>query len=359
MGDKRAVVVGGTGPTGPLIVKNLIERGYDVTVVHRGLHESARVPDEVEHIHVSPYDRTELAAALAGRTFSAAIASYGRLRDVADVLSTVTADIVAAGGVPAYDGFFLPTRHHPYGFPVPLTEQAPTAADPDGQPRSSRVARAEDAFFGGVAAGRYRGCLLRYPFVYGEDQLIPREWAVVRRILDGRRTFLLPEGGLTLMTHGFGANIAHAVALCVEHIDSATGKAYNCGDQVTYSIRQWVEIIARACGVEVEVVSMPDVPGHPSSTLTGHQLAFHRVTGVGELERDVGYRDVVPAAEAIAATARFYLDHPLERGGELESNLQDPFDYELEDRCIAACRAHEAALRAIFGDAIVQHHPYY
>jgi len=79
---------------------------------------------------------------------------------------------------------------------------------------------------------------------------------------------VLPEGGLTLMSHGYGKHIAHAVLLATDHIDVATGKAYNCGDQITLSLRQWVQTTAAACGVEAEVVSIPDVAGE-LDTLTG------------------------------------------------------------------------------------------
>ena len=40
----KALVVGGTGPTGPLIVQGLLDRGYEVTVYHRGFHVSAMSP---------------------------------------------------------------------------------------------------------------------------------------------------------------------------------------------------------------------------------------------------------------------------------------------------------------------------
>ena len=38
----KALIVGGTGPTGPFIVNGLIERGYEVTIFHRGTHEIPR-----------------------------------------------------------------------------------------------------------------------------------------------------------------------------------------------------------------------------------------------------------------------------------------------------------------------------
>ena len=55
----RALVVGGTGPTGPHIVAGLVSRGYDVTVFHRGFHELPELAD-VEHIHGDPHFRESI-----------------------------------------------------------------------------------------------------------------------------------------------------------------------------------------------------------------------------------------------------------------------------------------------------------
>ncbi len=37
--SQTALVVGGTGPTGPYIVEGLLQRGYQVAILHRGEHE--------------------------------------------------------------------------------------------------------------------------------------------------------------------------------------------------------------------------------------------------------------------------------------------------------------------------------
>jgi len=41
----RVLMVGGTGFIGPYVAKELCERGHEVTVFHRGQHESALLPD--------------------------------------------------------------------------------------------------------------------------------------------------------------------------------------------------------------------------------------------------------------------------------------------------------------------------
>lgn len=51
---KTALVVGGTGPTGPHIVDGLLQREFTVAILHTGAHESEQIPDVVEHIHTDP-----------------------------------------------------------------------------------------------------------------------------------------------------------------------------------------------------------------------------------------------------------------------------------------------------------------
>ena len=51
-----ALVVGGTGPTGPHVVGGLLDRGFVVTVLHTGRHERDEIPAVVEHVHTDPFD---------------------------------------------------------------------------------------------------------------------------------------------------------------------------------------------------------------------------------------------------------------------------------------------------------------
>ena len=47
----KALVIGGTGPTGPGVVRGLTDRGYDVTIYHRGYHETDALPALHQHLH--------------------------------------------------------------------------------------------------------------------------------------------------------------------------------------------------------------------------------------------------------------------------------------------------------------------
>ena len=108
----EALVIGGTGPTGPFIVQGLLERGYQVAVLNRGLHDTPEIPAHVERIKGDPHFRETLSDALAGRTFDVVVATYGRIRYVADVLAAHTDHLVTVGGSPAtvsYTHLTLPT----------------------------------------------------------------------------------------------------------------------------------------------------------------------------------------------------------------------------------------------------------
>ncbi|MDQ1381706.1 MAG: hypothetical protein QOJ71_2425 [Actinomycetota bacterium] len=333
----RALVIGGTGPTGIPLVQDLVDLGYEVTIVHRGLHERTETPSEVVHVHTDPYDGESLrqvfdATTFGNQRFDVVIAMYGRLRRIAELAAGQIGQFVSVGGVPAYLGWMNPWMTDPPGLPVPVAEDAPTVAHAEDDEKGYRIVRTEEAVF----AHHPRASHFRYPYVYGPHQLVPREWLVVRRILDGRERIVVADDGLTLHHHGYTENLAHALVLALEHPGAAAGKIFNVGDEEVLSIRQVVELIATALGRHLEIVSMPFELALPARPLLAQPLPTHRVLDISRVRNDLGYRDVVPARAAIAATARWLVEHPCARGGQEELVLTDPFDYAAEDRLIEA-----------------------
>lgn len=339
----KALIVGGTGPTGPFIIRGLIERGYRVSMLHRGSHEIDEIPSEVEHIHADPWNPDVVREALAGRTFDLSIVTYGRLRAMAEILVGKTGRFISAGGFPAYRGFYDPEQFKPVGMPVPTYDDGPKVASEQEHPRGYRIRVTEEK----VLALHPTATHMRYPYVYGPRQPAPREWCIIRRILDGRRQIILPEGGLTLCTFGYSRNVAHAVLLVVDNPAAAAGQIYNTGDEHVLSLRQVVECIRTALGHELEIVSMPWEFARPAWPMIMQPLPTHRVFDICKLKRDLGYRDLVSPPEALAITARWYTENPPPPGGETEWVLQDPFEYESEDRLIALYKEGLARLSEV------------
>jgi len=335
----KALVIGGTGPTGPHIIEGLRKRGYRVSILNRGVHRIP-LPDDVEHIIGDPHFVDPLREALGDRSFDVTIASYGRLAVTAEVLAGHTGQFIGIGGTPAYRGSFIPTENWPTGNLLPIREDAPLAG-PEDHKFEALVAAAEKT----TMKFHPTGTVFRYPYIYGPRQVIPQEWSIVRRVLDGRRSLIMIHGGLPLMTHLYAENAAHAVMLAVDKPQIAGGKIYNCADDLQLDYRQFVEVAAAALDVELEVISIPNVPSAHGTVMSA--LADHKLLDTNLIRSDLGYRDVVTSVEAITRTIQWYRDNPLERGGEYEQRLRDVFDYEAEDKIINLYRDFEAKLASV------------
>jgi hypothetical protein len=68
----------------------------------------------------------------------------------------------------------------PAGLPVPISEEAPLVALESEDEKGWRIVRTEVAVFKYHSVATH----FRYPYVYGPYQLVPREWCIVRRIID-------------------------------------------------------------------------------------------------------------------------------------------------------------------------------
>jgi len=336
----RALVIGGTGPTGHFIVNGLRARGFTVTIFHSGRHEVPEIPADVAHLHGDPFAPGALEAALGRERFDVCIATYGRLRRVAEAMVGRCGCFVSIGGVPAYRGFMNPALFEPAGLPVPVREDAPKVEQEAEDAKGFRIVKTEVAVF----AAQPEATHFRYPYVYGPYQPLPREWCIVRRVLDQRPFIVLPDAGLTLHHFGYAENLAHAVLLAVDRPDAARGQVYHCADEEVLSLRQVVEIVAGALGHRFEIVSLPWELAVPARPLLAQPSPTHRVLDLAKIRSELGYRDVVPAREALARTARWLVEHPPAPGGMEETVLQDPFDYAAEDRLVAGWKAALASV---------------
>jgi nucleoside-diphosphate-sugar epimerase len=351
----KALVVGGTGPSGPFLVNGLIERGYEVTIFHRGTHEIPEIPAGIEHIHGDPHFTETISEAVGKRTFDVVIATYGRIRFIAEALEGKTGHFLGIGGVPSYRGYFHPSINFPPGLPTPTPEDAPLVASEEEHRFSYLIKTTEDA----VLRSHPRGTVFRYPYVYGPYQLVPREWSIIRRILDRRPFILLPASGMTLMTHGYAGNLAHAVLLAVDKPDIAAGQIYNCGDDQQFTLRQVVEVISRELSHDWEILGLPDGAAAPLGGLTIQGTPHHRLMDLSKIQAQLGYRDQEPPAEAIARSARWYVQNQPEPGGEIEQRLQDKFDYATEDKLAAILRDGIKRMEALSsGKLEPMPHPY-
>lgn len=325
----KALVIGGTGPTGPFIVEGLTNRGYDVAIFHRGEHE-VELPESVEHIHGDPHFVETLEQGLGQRSFDLVISMYGRLRHVARVMKDRTSRFIAIGGLPY--AILVTGAQSSEGVPILIPETSPVFTNAEQIKFMYLMALSEQRVMEAHQQGHYIATIMRYPIIYGPRQLAPKEWSILRRILDGRRQLIIPDGGLRLERRAYAENAAHAVLLAVDKPELSAGQAYNVGDEKILSLREWIQIVARTLNYELDLVSMPFSLAQASRPYV--ESPHHLVMDISKIKTELGYRDVVPAEEAVQRTVNWYLNNPLQRDGEVEQRLGDPFDYATEDRII-------------------------
>lgn len=343
----RVLVIGGTGSTGIDVVRGLVERGHEVQVLHRGVHEPEGLPD-VPHIHADPHFAENLSEALGNRTFDVTLAMYGRVKVIADVLAGRTSHLIGIGGVPAYRGCVEPDVVSPTGMRVLAREDGPMADEDEYVPKFARpIVAAERAVFAHQAKGSYQASYVRFPAIYGARSLIPWEWSVIKRVQDGRRQMILPDDGLGIISRCAARNAAELILKVVEHPEIADGQVYNAADDDQFSIRQWAETVASILDAPMDFVGIPQVMA-PSALVELYppKARPHMLVDTTKAKLELGYRQVVTAEAATRDAVRWFLDNPVTP--DEYPMYPAKFDYELEDRLI---RAYAAAVDRVREEA--------
>jgi len=346
----KALVIGGTGPTGPFIIHGLQKRGFDVAMLHRGAHELPENPEDIEHIHVDPHFRETLDKGLSGRQFDVVIATYGRIRVIAEALVGVTPRLIAVGGAVGYRGMMQPHANTPPGMPIPTREDSQRIATREEFEFGWLIRHTEDVVMSGHAAGHFNATMFRYPMVYGPNSIRSLEWSIMKRVQAKRRQIILPEGGLTVLSRGYAENMAHAVLLAVDKPEASAGKIYNCADEQGLTVAQWVQMIARSMDWEFEICSLPGAFAYSAADfLLYHNSVHHQIMDIAAIREDLGYRDVVSMQKAIPHTVQWML-----------KNRPDttPLDTAMEDQLLAIYNQTKALLQKIPFNPEPVHHSY-
>lgn len=322
-----------------------------MTILHTGRHEVDDLPPPavVPHIHADPFDRASFRSAVEGRTVDVVFAMYGRLRMLVDELVGITGRLFSVGGVPVYPGFSDDEIRYPSGMRLGAREVdafAPvgsaaglTLEELAGRGgRSDKVAKIiqSEAL---VFERHPHATHFRYPYIYGPNQVVPREWSIVKRALDRRPSLILADGGRSVDTAAFVENVAHAVLLALDHIDRSAGRVYNVSDDELYSRRQVAQVVADELGHEFELINLPAEVARPAWPTLQHHSTQHRVVDSTRLRSELGYTDRVPPLEALRRTVRWQAEHLPAEHERLKRTLQDPFDYAAEDRLAELYRA--------------------
>ncbi len=246
----RSLVIGGTLFLGRALVRRLLARGDEVTLLHRG--KSNPFAGKTAEIHCDRNDVAAVRQQLAGRRFDVVY------DNVYDWQRGTTAEQVEAAATAVAEGlrrYVFVSSVGAYQAGENVSEDAPLAAadEPEDYPRNK--ANTERALFALHTAQGFPAVTLRPPYVYGPENPFYREAFFWDRLLDGR-PILMPGDGSRQMQFALADDVARA-AIAAADSDAANGRAYNvCNDQPTTQ-SELVQTLARVAGRTAKLVYVP------------------------------------------------------------------------------------------------------
>lgn len=326
---RKVLIVGGTGPTGVKIVGEFLASGDEVVVFHSGQHEPGP-PSAVEHIHGDARDPGGIAASLGSRQWDIAVCTSGRLRALATHLAGKTARLVGITGQPVYDGTMQATPEGSLALPIP--EFAPRQRSATNY--TGKVAEGEDQLFAQHGNGDFEAVVVRYPGVYGPYGHLAHEWAIVKRILAGRRRMAMPHGGTTYFQRGFASNLGRLVFLAATRPEAA-GQAFNAGDERVFPARRIAQIIVDELNGQLEFEDIPAQHCVGSFPLAEKSSLILDLSKARIL---LGYRDLVDVERATRITARWLARNPA-FASEISPAFGGSLEFQAEDALLDSWRS--------------------
>lgn len=361
---KTALLIGGTAATGGPIATELRRRGFAVTVYHRGTHELAELMD-LEHIHGDPHQPASIATDLAGRSWDLTVATYGRIRYLAQALRGRTGQFIAVSGMPvlAAEPGVPALEDHP--------RESPANAPAGLRGLLPKITETEVGVLEAHVRGDFIATVVRYPYVYGPHSIVPMEWHVIRRVLDRRRRWILQGDGLALSGRCAAPNAAALIGKLVDHPRIAGGRIYHAADTRQFTQREWTALVAAELGWEFEFVDIPTcvAPMGSSSVPMAGEHSWTRADDVatGRLRHllvsnerarsDLGYADAVSSRDWLSRTVAHWMAHPPSVGAVGDYLQARDFDYAAEDALLAFWDAVCARAPQV-GTRLVRPHPY-
>ena len=246
----RSLVIGGTLFIGRALVRRLLARGEQVTLLHRG--RGNPFAGKADEIHCDRNDAAAMTEALAGHRFDVVY------DNVYDWQRGTTAEQVEAAATAVADGlrrYIFVSSVAVYRPGENLTEDAPLAAADDQEDYPRNKANTERMLFRLHRERGFPAVTLRPPYVYGPENPFYREAFFWDRLLD-ERPILTPEDGSRWMQFVLADDVARA-AIAAADTEAASGCAYNvCSDQ-PITQNELVEALAKVAGRRARLVHVP------------------------------------------------------------------------------------------------------
>jgi nucleoside-diphosphate-sugar epimerase len=346
----RILVIGGSGFMGPHLIRELLEGGHDVTLLHRG-NARPELPAAVKRMAGDRNRLAEYRGELERRGFDVVVdmvlSDERQARQMMDVFRGIAGRVLVVSSGDVYRAYAVLLGNEP-GPPqeTPLTEDSELRG---GRPYGEAHLRFAQTVFSwltdhydkvpvervAMSDPQLPGTVLRLPMVYGPGDPLHRLFPIVKRVDDGRAAILVQQDTARLRPpRGFVEDVAGAIALAAV-AGQAVGRVYNVAEGDSPSEAAWTGMVARAAGWNGRVVALPKdgMPKHLQSPLNAAQdwlMSSQRI------RRELGYRERIPRETALQRTIAWERAHP---PAHVDPAL---FDYAAEDAAVAGTLSSRA-----------------
>jgi nucleoside-diphosphate-sugar epimerase len=334
---RKAFLLGGTGKTGVVLAKRLLETGWEVTVASRG-ERPVDPALAANHVTLDRSDDPALRNAL-GEGVDVLVDFVAFQREHADqllALDGLVRSLVVLSSAAVYadsEGRSLDSVRDGEAarFRVPLTERDPTVP-PGDETYATRKRAIELALLARAAA--IPATLVRAGAIYGPGDVNSREWWFVKRVLDGRRVVVLPHHGESRFQPVSAHNLAELIRLAAERPGR---RLLNGGDPEAPTAAEIGRHIARAMNHEWAEVLFA---GPPRDGVGDHPWSVPHpfVLDMTEAEFEVGYRPVTRYERAVGEACEWLVSATADDWREalpVAARLYgEQFDYAAEDEFV-------------------------
>ena len=244
----RVLVIGGTLFIGRALVRRLLDRGDDVTILHRSRRNPFR--HETREIRCDRNDVRALSRVLRD--------GYDIVFDnVYDWGAGTTGKQVgrAAACVQSKTRYVFMSSCAAYGSGLERNEQSPLAGPDHPDAYCRNKADSERALFALQASGQVEATTLRPPFVYGPHNPFYREQFFWDRLIAGR-PILVPGDGARLMHLVHVWDLADCAIRAADSTESP-GRAYNVAHLEAVRQDDLILALASAAGIEADLRYVP------------------------------------------------------------------------------------------------------
>jgi nucleoside-diphosphate-sugar epimerase len=248
----RVLVTGGNRYIGRHLVFELARRGHDVTVVNS--HESP-LPDGTRRLHADRRVPGELSSVLAAHrdefdvVFDNTAYTVGDLEPMLGLFEGRVRQFVFTSSVAVYKRSFI----------QPVREQSPRHAPGDPDPRKAYgvgKVECEDHLRDLHSSRGFPATSLRVTHTIGPHTPLASREPVFFRRLELGRPILIPGEGFPFVHLVHVQDVARLMVSLIGN-DRAIGQAYNVAGAEITSVLGCIRLMARAVGVEPDIVHVP------------------------------------------------------------------------------------------------------